>query len=361
MAAINREAEEGLVAAFLRVLHSGNFILGEEVDSFETSFAEYCGCRFAIGVGNGYDALTLVLRAMDIGPGDEVIVPVHTFIATWLSVSATGATIVPVDVDPWSLTLTEETVRSALNERTAAIVPVHIYGFPVSVGALHSIAQPRGLPIVGDAAQAHGASIGGCSVGALGDAAAFSFYPAKNLGALGDGGAVTTNDTGIAQRVTRLRNYGSRSKYDFVEVGVNSRLDPLQAAFLGVKLRQLDRWNERRGEIAARYLSGLNELPGLLLPALPPPGSRHAWYAFCIRTPSRDALQGYLRDRGIETQVYYPTPPHLSEAFSHLGYRRGAFPVSESAAAEGLALPIGHYLTDGEVERIVYEVRRFFN
>jgi dTDP-3-amino-3,4,6-trideoxy-alpha-D-glucose transaminase len=355
----NAELRDELRSAFDRVLQSGNYILSQEVDNFEDEFASYCGVRYAIGVGNGLDALTIALRAAGIGAGDEVIVPAHTFIATWLSVVACGATLVPVDVDPDRLLIDLAAAEAACSQRTAAIIPVHIYGQPVPPEPMERFGKRYGVAIIGDAAQAHGAAVGGKSVGALGLAAAFSFYPAKNLGALGDAGIITSSDLAFATRAKRLRNYGARSKYDFLDQGVNSRLDPMQAAFLSVKLGALERWNARRTAIAERYLEELRGLPDLTLPCEPEATEQHAWYSFCIRHPRRDDLKHFLETLGIETQVYYPVPPHLSPAFKSLERGEGAYPVSESVARTALSLPIGPHLDDDSVTRIIEAVRQF--
>ena len=344
------ELRAELDAAYERLMASGRYILGEEVEAFEREFAAFTGCAHAVGVANGLDALTIALRAHDIGPGDEVIVPAHTFIATWLAVGACGATVVPVDVDRATLLLDPGAVAAATTPHTRAVVPVHLYGWPVAIDA-------PDLLVLEDAAQAHGARLAGRPAGALGDVAAFSFYPVKNLGAFGDGGALTTDDEAIAARARRLRNYGSASRDVHVEAGVNSRLDPLQAAFLRVKLAALPRWNARRAAIAAAYLDGLADVPELRLPPRPPPGVEPAWHLFCVRHPRRDALMAHLAERGVTTLVHYPVPPHRSGAFADLGL--GPFPVTEEAAATLLSLPIGPHLDDAGVESVIGAVRAF--
>ena len=353
------ELRDELQAAYERVLASGQYILGEELERFEREFAAFCGTRHAIGVGNGLDALTIALRARGIGPGDEVIVPAHTFVATWLAVVQCGARVVPVDVDRVSMLIDPAAVAAALTPCTAAVLPVHLYGCPVDPGPLDALARARAFVVVGDAAQAHGASVDGRPVGALGEAATFSFYPAKNLGALGDGGAITTGDDALAERARRLRNYGARAQYDFAEPGFNSRLDPLQAAFLRAKLAVLPAWNARRAHVAGRYLAELADVPELVLPAPPPAGSAHAWHLFCVRHPRRDALRAALEQRGIQTQVHYPVPPHRSDVFAPLGYAVGSFPVTEAIAASALSLPLGPHLGDDAVSLVVDAVRAF--
>ncbi len=348
-----------LRSAFDRVMQSGQYVLGEELELFEHEFARFSGTRHAIGVGNGLDALTIALRSIGVGAGDEVIVPVHTFIATWLAVTQCGAEIVPVDVDPDLLLIDLDQAATAVTPRTAAIVPVHLYGHPVDLAPLSTNRRFAGIPVVGDAAQAHGAAVDGRPVGALSTAAAFSFYPSKNLGAVGDGGAITTDDDALADRARSLRNYGSRTKYDFQERGVNSRLDPLQAAFLRAKLAVLPEWNRRRELVAERYLEMLADVPDLTLPVSPSPGLDHAWHNFCVRHPKRDELREHLASREIHTAIHYPVPPHRTRAFASLGLSAGAFPISESAAETVLSLPIGPHLDEESVAVVVDAVRAF--
>jgi dTDP-3-amino-3,4,6-trideoxy-alpha-D-glucose transaminase len=353
------ELRDALHDAYLRVVDSGRYILGEEVERFEDAFAAFCGTRYAVGVGNGLDALTIVLRAHGIGPGDEVIVPAHTFIATWLAVVESGARVIPVDVDPDSMLIDPVAAAAACTSRTVGILPVHLYGCPVDPTPFAELADRHGLLLVGDAAQAHGAAIAGASVGALGDAATFSFYPAKNLGALGDGGAIVTDSADLAARARRLRNYGSETKYEFLEPGVNSRLDPLQAAFLGVKLPLLSEWNARRARVAERYLQELAGLPGVVLPARPEAGAVHAWHVFCLRHPRRDALRASLAESGIQTQMHYAVPPHRSTAFAHLDFGPGSFPVTEAIAAGVVSIPLGPHLDERSVSRVIDAIRAF--
>jgi len=354
-----RELREQIDAAYARVMSSGRYVGGEEVEAFEREFAAFCGTRQAIGVGNGLDALTIALRARGIGAGDEVIVPAHTFIATWLAVARVGATIVPVDADPQTLLIDVQAVGDAVTPRTAAIIPVHLYGAPVDMDAVATIAAQRGILLLGDAAQAHGARLGARDVGALGDVAAFSFYPAKNAGAFGDAGALTTDDSSLAARARGLRNYGASAPYRFAEPGLNSRLDPLQAAFLRVKLAALSRWNERRRAIAHTYRTQLRAVPDLILPPAAPPGTQPVWHLFCVRHHRRDGLADHLARSGVATQIHYPQPPHRSEAFADLGFAPGSFPVTEAAADTLLSLPIGPHLDDAAVQAVVEAVQTF--
>ena len=342
--------------AFARVMRSGRFVLGAEVDAFEREFAAYCGVAHCVGVGNGLDALTLALRAWDIGPGHEVIVPANTFIATWFAVTHAGATPVPVEPDPRTFNLDPARVEAAIGPRTRALIPVHLYGQAADMTALREIAARRGLRVLEDAAQAVGARHRGRRVGALGDAAAFSFYPTKNLGAFGDGGAVTTNDAALAERLRRLRSYGSTVKYRHAERGFNSRLDELQAALLRACLPRLDAWNARRALLAQRYALGLAG-SRFVLPEVAP-GNEHVWHLFVIRSRDRDALQRSLEAAGIGTMIHYPVPPHLQPAYAGLGLARGALPVAEAIHDEVLSLPMGTHLDEAAVDRVVAELRR---
>jgi dTDP-3-amino-3,4,6-trideoxy-alpha-D-glucose transaminase len=357
--AATRELEAPVMEAVERVVRSGRYILGEETAAFESEFAAFVGATCAIGVGSGLDAITLALRALGIGSGDEVIVPANTFIATWLAVAHTGA--VPVGVDPivgqWNLDPAR--VADAVTPRTAALIPVHLFGQPADLAELLAVADKHGLAVVEDAAHAHGACYNGRRIGAHGDAVAWSFYPAKNLGALGDGGAVTTNDPSVAARVRALRNYGSSQKYVHDVVGTNSRLDEIQSAVLRVKLRHLDTWNARRQTIAKRYATGLADLPGLRLPSVAR-GRDHVWHVYVVDHSSRDELQNHLSCRGIQTLVHYPIPPHLSGAFTQLGLTEGTFPITERAARTHLSLPMGPHLPVEDVDRVIDACRSFF-
>ena len=346
-------------AAYHRVMESGRYLLGPELDAFEGEFARSVGAAHCVGVANGLEALQLALMTQGIGPGDEVIVPAHGYIATWLAVSHVGARPVPCECDPATYTLDLSAVKAALTARTKALLPIHLYGLPADMEGLRALSAPRGLFLLEDAAQAHGARLGEARVGNLGDAAAFSFYPSKNLGAFADAGAVTTNNPGLAERLRTLRNYGSRTRYEHVEQGLNSRLGELQAAFLRVRLSRLADWNARRRALAARYQAGLEGIEGLSLPS-EPAGLHHVWHLYVVRTHRREALRAALAERGIETQIHYPTPPHRSPAYRALGFKEGAFPVAERLANEVLSLPLGPHLAAEQVDSVVEAVRSFF-
>jgi dTDP-4-amino-4,6-dideoxygalactose transaminase len=338
--AIHASIAAELSDAVQRVVSSGWYVLGPEVEAFEAEWAAYVGAEHCVSVGNGLDALTLTLRGLGVGPGDEVVVPSHTFVATWLAVAACGATPVPAEVDPETYNLASYRVTP----RTRAVLPVHLYGQPASVPTAASLVY-----VVEDAAQAHGARLHGERVGAQGTAC-WSFYPGKNLGALGDAGAVTTSDGRLAADLRRLRNYGSTVKYVHEQAGVNSRLDEIQAAALRVKLRHLDAWNARRASIAAHYTA---ELSGLVRTPYVAPGAEPSWHLYVVRSPDRDGLAKRLAERGVETLIHYPTPPHRQAAFAS----GVSLPVAERLAAEVLSLPMGPHLSDADVEAVVAAVR----
>ncbi|HXH52825.1 MAG TPA: DegT/DnrJ/EryC1/StrS family aminotransferase [Sphingomicrobium sp.] len=352
----SEELQEELQAAMSRVLASGWYILGPEVEAFERRFANYCGAEHAVGVGNGLDALHLALLAMEVGSGDEVIVPSNTYIATWLAVSQCGAVPVPVEPDEATYNLDPARVEAAITTRTRAILPVHLYGLPADLDPILAIGERHGVRVLEDAAQSHGARYKGRRLGAHSDAVAWSFYPGKNLGALGDAGAVTTNDAELAERVRVLRNYGSRVKYVNEVRGVNSRLDPLQAAVLTVKLEHLDEWNARRARIADRYRQALSG-SGLVLPSVPEHATP-AWHLFVVRHPRRDALAAALAERGIGTLVHYPIAPHRQAAYADLGFGAGAFPMAERMAEEVLSLPLWPQMQDGQVSQVLGAVTK---
>lgn len=379
--------------AYQRVMDSGWYLLGAELEAFETEFAAYCDVKYCVGVGNGLDALHLILRAYGIGSGDEVIVPSNTYIATWLAVSYAGATPVPVEPDPRTYNINPSLIEAAITPRTRAIMPVHLYGQPADMDPIMDIARRHGLKVVEDSAQAHGARYKGRPCGSLGDASGWSFYPGKNLGAFSDAGAVTTNDRELADRVRALRNYGSRKKYYNDYKGFNSRMDELQAAFLRVKLRHLDEWNARRRRLATAYLSALttfgqfqadggqrdsgaqNSLnPGnpLILPWVPS-WAEPVWHLFVIKHIKRDQLQQKLAEAGVGTLIHYPVPPHLSGAYASdfrqirnsetLKLRNSeapppALPLAEELARTVLSLPMGPHLSLEEVQYVADVVRR---
>ena len=348
-----------LEAAIGRVLASARFVGGEECDLFEQEFADYCGTTHACGVANGTDALTLALRAYGVGPGDEVVTTASTFIGTGEAIVLNGARPVFVDVDPETFTMDASQVERALSARTKVILPVHLDGHPADMAALNGIARRRGLPVLEDAAQAHGAEVDGGRAGSLGHAACFSFYPGKNLGALGDAGMITSSDGGFIARVRQLANHGGGAdKYDNVVLGTNSRLDALQAAVLRVKLRHLDRWNQERRERVEAYSEALAGLPSVLLPR-ERAGARSAWHLFTIRTTARDGLKAHLLSQGIAAAVHYPRPIHLQPAMAAAGGRPGDHPVSERLSREVLSLPLYPELPESEARRIADEVRSF--
>lgn len=338
-----------------RVLRSGWYVLAAECEGFEREFAQFCGAGQAVGTANGLDALSLSLRALDIGPGDEVIVPSNTFVATWLAVSHVGATPVPVEPLEHSFNIDPGRIEAAITSRTRAIIPVHLYGQPADLDPILEIARRRGLRVVEDAAQAHGARYRGRRIGAHGDAVCWSFYPGKNLGALGDGGAVTTNDPVIADRLRTLRNYGSKVKYHHDEIGFNSRLDEIQAAVLRVKLPALAAGNEHRASIARAYDEGLRA-SGIALPAVPP-YSDPAWHLYVVRHRQRDALARRLAEAGVATVIHYPVSPHLQPAYASLGIPRGSLPIAETLQEQVLSLPIGPTQAPAETQEVIRQVR----
>lgn len=357
LGAIQQSYAPELREAFERVLRSGWYILGQEVEQFEREYAAYCEASECVGVANGLDALTLALRALGIGPGDEVIVPSNTYIATWLAVSHVGATPVPVEPREATANLDPARVAAALTPRTRALMPVHLYGQPAELAPMLALAREHRLKVVEDAAQAHGARYRGRRIGAHGDAVAWSFYPGKNLGALGDGGAVTTDDPALAERVRVLRNYGSRRKYHNEVIGVNSRLDELQAALLRAKLPRLDADNARRAAIAARYQLLLEG--GTARPIQVAAGCDSVWHLFVIRHPRRDALAAALAQCGIATMIHYPVPPHLQPAYAPLGFAAGSLPIAEALHREVLSLPMGPTMRLEDVDRVVEAIDAF--
>lgn len=353
--AATAEIAEPLAEAYARVLASGRYLLGPELEAFEDEWAAFCGAKHAVAVGSGLDAIWLALAARGIGPGDEVIVPGQTFVATWRAVTLVGAIPVPVDIDPLTHTIDVAAAAAAISERTAALLPVDLYGHPADHPALRELADRHGLFFLSDSAQAHGARLYGRPVASWADAACWSFYPGKNLGALGDGGAITTDDAQLAETARRLRNYGSKEKYVHVEQGVNSRLDEIQSAVLRVKLQHLGDWNDRRSKIAERYLAEI-VATGVTLPGIAE-GATPSWHLFAVTSERRDQLRDHLTAAGVETLIHYPLPPHLQPAYAD--YARVPLPVSERVAGSTLSLPIGPHLNQQQAQKVVDAVNTF--
>lgn len=351
------ELKAGLDEAYFRFMRSAWYILGKECEAFEQEYAAYCGVKHCIGVGNGLEALHLVIRAYDIGEGHEVIVPSNTYIATWLAVSYAGAKPVPVEPDPRTCNIDPARIEAAITPRTRAIMPVHLYGQPADMDPIMEIGRKHNLKVIEDNAQAQGARYKGRRTGSLGHGAGNSFYPGKNLGALGDAGAVTTDDAELADKVRLLRNYGSKKKYYNDLKGYNSRLDELQAAFLRVKLKKLDEWNERRRKVATQYLGALKNGGSLTLPFVPA-WAEPVWHLFVVRHPQRDAFQQRLTQAEIGTLIHYPVPPHLSGAYAEGAWKAGSFPIAEELADTVLSLPIGPHVTAEQASAVIGETNR---
>ena len=352
------ELRQQLEQAYNKVMDSSYFILGKECKAFEEEFAAYCDAKYCVGVANGLDALFLILKAMDIGEGDEVIVPSNTFIATALAVSYTGATPVFVEPELKSYNMDPARLEAAITDQTKAVIAVHLQGRPADMDRILQIAGKYGLKVMEDAAQAHGVRYKGKRVGTFGDAAGFSFYPGKNLGALGDGGAVVTNNRELADKVRAIGNYGSDYKYSHIYKGVNSRLDELQAAFLRVKLTQLDKWNEARTAIAKKYFAGIQN-EKIVLPLKPDADFGHIYHVFAIRCRERDALEQYLADLGVGTVKHYPVPMHLQACYADLGYKRGDFPIAEEISDTIISLPMFYGMTDAQVQYVIDVINQF--
>lgn len=340
----------------LEVLRSGWYVLGEEVRAFESEFAAYLGAAHCVGLASGLDALILAFRLLGIGPGDEVIVSANAYIACVMGITINGATPVFVEPDEYD-NLDADRVEAAITPRTKAILAVHLFGQACDMGWIMDIARRHGLRVVEDCAQSHGATFAGRCTGTFGDIGCFSFYPTKGLGAFGDGGCLVTADGALSDKCRALRNYGSRQKYHFEEVGMNSRLDELQAGMLRVKLTHLDELNAGRREIAARYLTGIRS-EWITLPRVRP-GATPTWHQFVIHSPCRDRLRAYLTENGIGTEIHYPIPPHLSDAYRHLGYHPGDFPLTERAAGEVLSLPMFNGIREDEIRRVIEAINRF--
>lgn len=357
--------DEAVAEALLSVHRGGQYILGERLDAFEKEYAHFTGVRHCVGVGSGYDALLLSLKAIGLLPGDEVIVPANTYVATWLAVSNAGGVPVPVEPDQRTCNLDPTRIAERITSRTKAIIPVHLFGNPCDMHTIMGVARTYGLKVIEDNAQGHGARLvedgthGAQLTGSFGEVNATSFYPTKNLGALGDGGAITTNDEEIAARIRRLRNYGFSSKNVCDEVGVNSRLDELQAAVLSVKLGQLYQRNNRRRTIADAYTEALYGVGDLQLPVTTA-GGEHVYHLYVVRTRSRNALAGHLQKNNIQTAIHYPVPPHLQKAYGHLNYKHGSFPITETMAATMLSLPFWPDMNEQQIARVVESVRSFY-
>jgi dTDP-4-amino-4,6-dideoxygalactose transaminase len=353
------EVREGVEAAVRRVLESGRYVGGPEIEGLEREFAAYCGTAHGVAVNSGTDALRFALIAAGVGPGHEVITSPFTFIGTTEAISQAGARPIFADIEPATFTLDPSRVQAALSPRTRALMPVHLYGQTADMEAIGAMARSRGLAVIEDACQAHGAAFGGRRSGALGTAGCFSFYPTKNLGAAGEGGLVTTDDRSVAERVRRLRDHGQSRKYVHAEEGYNGRMDAIQAAILRVKLNRLEAWNERRRALAARYRAGLAaaEKEGLVVLPVERAAARHVYHLFAVRVPSsgaasrRDRVRGALLDAGIETGVHYPVPLHLQPCYASMGLGEGSFPESERAAREVLTLPLYPQLRDAQADQ----------
>jgi len=346
--------KDELDLAYHKVMDSGWFILGDEVSNFESEFAKYCGSKYCVGTGNGLGALFLILKAWEIGSKDEVIVPSNTYIATWLAISHTGATPVPVEPIEQTYNIDPKKIEESITEKTKAILPVHLYGQPADMDEICRIAKKYGLKVLEDAAQAHGASYKGKKTGSLGDAAGFSFYPSKNLGAFGDAGAVTTDDYELYEKIRKMRNYGSSKKNVNEMIGFNDRLDELLASFLRIKLRYLDEWNKNREKIALWYLNKLpHTFPNLTLPKVPN-WAKPCWHLFVVGSKSRIELMSQLAKHDVGTLIHYPTPPHLQGAYQHLKYSSGMFPLAEKISNEVVSLPTGIHLNEKILEESVF-------
>ncbi|WDZ99573.1 DegT/DnrJ/EryC1/StrS family aminotransferase [Mucilaginibacter sp. SJ] len=355
----NNLVEAEIRAAFDRVFQNKWYILGKEVGDFENAYAAFNKVQHCIGVGNGLDALCIALRVLEVGEGNEVIVPSNTFIATWLAISQVRATIVPVEPNKDTYNLDPRLIEAAITPKTKAIIPVHLYGQACQMDAIMQIAHKHNLFVIEDNAQAQGSIYNNKLTGSFGHVNATSFYPTKNLGAYGDAGALTTNDAGLAQKASLLRNYGSEKKYYNEVIGINSRLDELQAAFLSVKLKYLSGWIDERRKIAATYSQQLAGTSKLILPVTAP-GAKHVYHLYVIRTERRDALEKHLNNNGIGTGIHYPVPAHLQKAYGHLGYQKGDFPIAEELAETCLSLPLNPGMSDEEIEYVTKTINKFY-
>jgi dTDP-4-amino-4,6-dideoxygalactose transaminase len=354
---MHNEIKEEVYKKFKDVYERNWFIQGDEVARFEKEFADFCDVDYCIGCGNGLDALYLILRGYDIGTGDEVIIPANTFIATALAVSYTGAKPVFVEPNLENYNINTTLIEDAISERTKAIIAVHLYGQPAHMDEVNRIAKKYDLKVIEDSAQAHGALYKGKKVGSLGNAAGFSFYPGKNLGAFGDAGAVTTNDKNLADKIRAIANYGSNIKYHHIYEGINSRLDEIQAAFLRIKLRNLDKWTVERRKIAQQYTEGITN--SKIIKPLEEVYSNHVWHLFVIRTNMRDQLRNYLRENGIETLIHYPIPMHIQQAYANLEFKKGDFPIAEKISDEVLSLPMWYGMKYKEINYIIETINSY--
>lgn len=351
------EIEEKIMSAFKKVYEKNWFIMGEEVQSFQNEFSKFCDVNYTVGCGTGLDALYLILKANNIGTGDEVIIPSNTFIATALAVSYTGATPIFVEPNINTYTIDVNLIEEKITSKTKAIIAVHLYGHPSDMDGICEIAKKHNLLVMEDAAQAHGATYKGRKVGSLGDASGFSFYPGKNMGALGDGGCVTTNNEEIYAKIKALSNYGSHKKYHHSYKGTNSRLDEMQAAFLRIKLQHIEKWNEQRAEIAHKYITGINNSK-ITLPVIEE-NIKDAWHLFVVRTEKREEFQQYLKNNGIDTVIHYPIPIHLQECYKELGFKEGAYPIAEKIAREVLSLPVWPGMTEEQIDYVISTVNKW--
>lgn len=345
------ELKSELDAAVVKTLESGRYILGEEVESFEREFAAFCGAKYCVSVGNGLDALHLSLLALKVGPGDEVIVPSNTYIATWLAISQCGATPIPVEPDLITYNIDVKKIEQAVTSKTKGILPVHLFGNPVDIDSIVDIGNKYSIKILEDGAQAHGALYKNKKIGGHGNIVAWSFYPGKNLGAFGDGGAITTDNEDLAESIKALRNYGSKVKYVNDVRGFNSRLDPVQASVLRIKLRNLERWNSRRKCIADMYIKRINNKK-IIKPKIEE-GSSSAWHLFVVQHENRNNFQKYLASKGIETLIHYPIPPHRQKAYSDFSFKDNNFPIADFLANSIISLPIGPHLDDQSINYII--------
>ncbi|WP_026887161.1 DegT/DnrJ/EryC1/StrS family aminotransferase [Clostridium beijerinckii] len=348
---MHNEIKDEILDVFEKIYDNNWFILGPHVEAFEKEFSKYCGANYCISCGNGLDALSIILRGYDIGEGDEIIVPANTYIATALAVSYVGAKVILVEPDINTFNIDVTKIEAVITKKTKAIIAVHLYGRPAEIDKIKPLCKKYNLKLIEDSAQAHGAIYNGRKTGNLGDAAGFSFYPGKNLGALGDGGAILTNDKDLAEKVRAIRNYGSKIKYYNEYKGVNSRLDEIQAGYLSIKLKSLDKWNSYRQKVAKVYLEKITNnklnLPNINL------STDSIWHVFALRTEFRDELVNYLNSHGISTVIHYPIPIHLQKAYKELGYKEGDFPLAESISKTVLSIPIWYGMTNEEINYVI--------